>query len=254
MSAVPSPLPSEHGRPGLPSFGTLSQAPIAILATPKTGNLWIKYVLANVLRMNAGQFSHGHEIVGYFSNPRAERRIVFHAHVPYTSVLQDTLAGNHIKTVSLLRHPLDIFLSLRSHVKRLGPDSAEQAQILSDDPQALRDFAQTYFLGDLAISAMWTRRDAVLLRYENLLLNPLDGFSRLGRELGVPEEYIDSFADLCARMSDIGEIRSHALPRDRGHFTSAEIDKWRRPENRKIVSALLQSTAVHSALRLWGYG
>ena len=235
------------------SLAALAQHPIAILATAKTGNLWIKYVLVNVLGMSGEQFFQHQDIVRYFSDSGANRRIVFHAHVHHTNALQTTLFTNNIKTISLVRNPLDIFLSLRAHVARLGTNSGVQGQILSNDPDLVRDFAQTYFLGDLAISAIWARRDAVLVRYEDLLMDPLSGFADLGRKLGVSEADIEGFAISCTSLSDIHEMRSHARPGDRGHFTSAEIDKWKRPENKAVVSILLQSPSIQSALRLWGY-
>ncbi len=235
------------------SFANLAQKPIAILATPKTGNLWIKYVLVNVLAMRSQQFFHQQDIVEYFSKPEANRQIVFHAHVPHTNSLAEALRSNDIKTISLVRNPLDVFLSLRSHVARLGADSPLQAQILSKDPDRLREFARSHFLGDLAISAIWARRGAVLVRYEDLLADPLSGFADLGRRLGVAEAEIRRFATFCTRLSDITEMRSNARPGDQEHFTSAEIDKWKRPENREVISALLQSSSIRAAMRLWGY-
>jgi hypothetical protein len=231
----------------------LAEHPIAILATPKTGNLWIKYVLVNVLRMNSGEFLRPAEIISYFDDPQSDRQLVFHAHVPFTRTLQHTLNVNQTRIISLVRNPLDIFLSLRSHVLRLGPNSPTQAQILSDDPELLRDFAQTYFVGDLAISAIWARHDAIVLRYEDLITDPFNGFSRLGRQLGVGDAEIEHFATFCSRISDIREIRQNARPGDQAHFTSAEIDKWKNPKNQHITEILLQSPSIRSALRLWGY-
>ena len=235
------------------SLKAIAQNPIAILATPKTGNLWIKYVLVNVLGMSSDQFFNNQDIINYFANAQSNRQIVFHAHLPYTSTLHNILITNKIITISLVRNPLDIFLSLRSHVSRLGSASAQQGQILSEDPELIRDFARTYFLGDLGISAMWSRRDAILLRYEDLITDPLSGFAEMGRKLGVPDPEIEQFAISCTRMSDIQEMRANARPGEAGHFTSAEIDKWKRPENRGVVSILLQSPPIRSALRLWGY-
>lgn len=235
------------------SLKAIAKNPIAILATPKTGNLWIKHVLVNVLEMTSDQFFNDQEIIRYFNNAQSIRQIVFHAHLPYTSTLHDILITNKIKMISLMRNPLDIFLSLRSHVSRLGPASAQQGLILSEEPELIRDFARTYFLGDLGISAMWARRDAIFLRYENLITDPLNGFAEMGRKLGIAHPEIEQFAISCTRMSDIQEMRANARPGEQGHFTSAEIDKWKRPENREIVSILLQCPPIRSALRLWGY-
>ena len=125
------------------SLKSIAQNPIAILATPKTGNLWIKYVLVNVLGMSSDQFFSKKDVTSYFANARSNRQIVFHAHIPYTSTLHNILITNKIRTISLVRNPLDIFLSLRSHVSRLGPDSAEQGQILSEDPELIRAYLGT---------------------------------------------------------------------------------------------------------------
>ncbi len=229
------------------------QNSIAILATAKTGNLWIKHVLVSAFEMESTEFFESQAIIRHYADAGANRRIVFHAHLPYTAALADVLRASQVRTISLVRNPLDIFLSLRSHVKRLGADSPEQERILSNDPAVLQDFAQTYFLGDLAISAVWARHDAILVRYEDMLSDPLNGFTDLGRKLGVSEADIDEFASFCTRTSDIHDIREHALPGDRAHFTSAEIDKWKRPENAEIASILLDCPPIRTALRLWGY-
>lgn len=230
-----------------------AQNPIAILATAKTGNLWIKHVLANAFSIASGDFFQNQEILTYFLGPKIDRRIIFHAHVGHSAALQRTLNENQVKIISLVRNPLDVFLSLRNHIARVGPNSPAQAQILSEDPETLRGFAQTYFLGDLAISSAWARRGAILVRYEDLLSDPIGGFKKLGRELGVREADLTQFAEYCAQKSDISDIRSKANPKDQGHFTTAEIDKWKRSENQNLIDNLRQSTAIKIALRLWGY-
>jgi hypothetical protein len=115
-------------RPNGPGHAALSLGPrrletlrIIVVGTPKTGNTWVKHLLADVYDLPLVKLKPE------FDQAEAEAagpRWISHQHYLPKHNLLNWGAANNVLFVSILRHPGDVLISLWHHMQsRRSPES-----------------------------------------------------------------------------------------------------------------------------------
>ena len=157
---------------------------ILIAGPPKTGNMWIKCLLANAYGLRWIEGEDG----PYGTNLEALRDFIarggfapgtiFHRHYPYSPDLVEIARGVPCHLVTMIRDPYDLFVSWYHHVQRMPVEdlNRQMARVVGkpiDDP-AVFAYLETGFGANLQKGLEWIESGAsIVVRYEDLHLNPL---------------------------------------------------------------------------------
>jgi FkbM family methyltransferase len=207
-------LPSKIARPPAP-------ARVAIIGTPRTGNTWIRRVLADVLDAEELPTAHPADL-DWAGLPD---RFVIRLHWQRSRLLERTLREHAVTVISAARHPLDVLLSILTFVQRdpstrewlAGQGGNEESLQRSGpgDPAFLEWAVSSRARLLLALTpAWWSTPTTHRLRYEDLIADPDTGFATL--------------LDRCEleALSDPGAAVTHNSPA-RIHATSGGVPVWR---------------------------
>lgn len=159
---------------------------IAILSTPKTGNTWLRWLLHYAFDLPIIDLP---DVWDASSPPAVPARFVTHQHLMPCEDLLRWLTENKVVVLTTIRHPADAFLSwlhyaqwhdigdrdirtaLRGEYGRPGKNTLRYLQY---------GFPQVY-----ALSRSWSRLGAHVVRYEDMLSDPVAQLHRLKSTLGV---------------------------------------------------------------------
>lgn len=230
-----------------------SVAPVAILSTPKTGNLWIRYCLERGLHLYGRDVENERELtplLDAYTSEAPKRPFIFHAHLEYTRQRAHALAATGAQIVTLLRHPIDTLLSLRRHHRRLGTRVWPDELLCSDS--TTEEFVRDIFPALLAISASWARNGAAIVRYEDMLSSPKETLQRLLDRCS-PAQNNSGTVAFMSRIASINLVRESSSPADQNHFAVGRSDQWRWDDNRDILEMFRRSPALMQTIEEWGY-
>jgi hypothetical protein len=210
---------------------------LAIISTPRSGNTWLRRLLATALGLDE-QAALGPDEVPWDDLPR---RYILQIHWNRTRSFESLLQRGGFRVVALARHPLDVLVSLASYVSsHPAPRSiwVEHATLRGEggDETPLLDASPScpaflnYATGPRARALFgisrqwWSKPEACAVRYEDLVADPVAGLSfligRLGAEPAVrPEEAVaaNSLTRLRALHAD-----------NPNHFWQGRPGLWRR--------------------------
>lgn len=156
----------------------------AVLGTPRTGNTWVRRVLADALGATEVAEHHPADIA-WDSIPN---RVAIQLHWPRTALLERALRQNGVAVLSVARHPLDVLLSVLHFAEKEHNTRAWLAG-RDGDEQPIRGVTSTsaeflaWATGPRAESLLsltvdwWQRPSTVRLRYESLVADPEAEFS-----------------------------------------------------------------------------
>lgn len=236
-----------------PEFYNADSAPVAILTTPKTGNLWLRFCLERALHLISVNSSTDHEIdtlLATYSKEQPANPFIFHAHLESTEARRLAFAAAGVNVVTLLRHPIDIFLSLRRHHRRHATSAWPDVLLLNDD--TTEEYVDLALPAQLAISASWARADFPALRYEELLRAPRQVYNRLLDAWHPGRDH----AALAAFMSSIGTldmVRDSSDSQGLEHFSIGRAGQWKWEENRATLAIFKRNSALRQIVEDWGY-
>jgi hypothetical protein len=215
----------------MPFWGFLpGRLRVLLVATPKTGNVWLRSLLSEVYRLPVRDVS-GDE----FELPRvSRRRYVGQQHyMPRTELLEwGARAG--ITFVTLLRHPADVFVSYYHHVNRrasfitrngVHPGNPAFGMIgESLDSPAVLGYLETDFKKALGRSIAWAESGrALVVRYEDLHQSPVETLATLTDDIyPVRRARLESAVSMC----HIDTMRRRG-GRFRQHCRRGVVDGWR---------------------------
>jgi len=203
---------------------------LALLSTPRSGNTWLRRLLAQLFAAEELAVHHPDEI-RWLTLPRA---CVLQLHWQRTADLEAQLAAHGFRVVVLARHPLDVLLSILHFATHDGA-TRHWLQGQDGDERPLHGAMPcsasflAYGQGQrakalLAVSTQWSQAPSALtLTYEDLVANPSVQLERLVQALDIPAQR--SLADTVAGAT---------LPRMRGlngarhHFWQGQPGLWRR--------------------------
>jgi hypothetical protein len=164
---------------------------LAVISTPRSGNTWLRYLLASVY----GLEQHAvHEPAAFDWNGAADNCIV-QMHWHRSEQLLDLLKRNQFKVVTIGRHPLDVLISILHFSKNepqtrswLLGEGGDETAIHGRSPLSPEFLA--YALSPraealLAVSAEWWAQDEVTsTRYEDLVADPAQTLNAICARLG----------------------------------------------------------------------
>jgi hypothetical protein len=173
---------------------------IAIISSPRSGNSWVRSVLASCLDLQAIA------VHNYRDAPaQLPERCVLQLHWYREPNFQRYLEENGFRTLVIGRHPLDVLLSVLQFIRH-EPATSQWLEGNVQIPAALAGMAPSsdafadYALGWgaenlLSITYQWWHDErAVRVKYEDLVDTSNDKFVRLLAELDceVPRERLDA--------------------------------------------------------------
>jgi hypothetical protein len=172
-------LPIHLFRPG---EGAARGLKILIVATPKTGNVWLKNLLA--VAYGLPQLDFPVEM-----NEEALRALggcwVAHQHLQASVEMLRLLAKFEVVVITLLRHPGDVLVSLRHFVPHSSttPIFDRTADEMLKDGESYGErshhYVKHHFAVQLNLSLLWMRLGAIPVRYEDLRADTVGALRRL---------------------------------------------------------------------------
>jgi Sulfotransferase domain len=238
---------------------------ILIAATEKTGNTWLKYLLAHTYELPTPYISQD------FSETEADslgNRWVTHQHFLPERPLLNWAARTQTHLVTMIRHPADILVSLYhyccnypDHYKEdpavsaaLAAD-AEQRQATADlshhvvDGELLR-VLQERIMCDVNISISWIRSGrSLVVRYEDLRVDPQKTLSSVTESIAPASR--DRIVQAVAAC-DIKVLRdNYAI--DSRFFRRALIGEWRSVLPTHVLRRFAEEEPFRSQFSFLGY-
>ncbi len=201
---------------------------IAIVATPRSGNTWLRAMLGQVYAIPT---TATHEL-GDDDWGRFPPEVVHQVHWPRTPEFLDKLRDHGFRVVTLARHPLDTLISIlhfawydRETASWLLGREGDETGLCGAMPRS-RPFLD-YAAGPraaalLSVTCDWWQQEGVTsVRYEDLVRDPAGQLAALAEVFGPPR--CESVADAVAACA-MGELRKQSL---NNHFWKGKPGLWR---------------------------
>lgn len=202
---------------------------ILIVATPKTGNVWLKNLLAVAYGLPQLEFP-------VEMNEEALRAMgdcwVAHQHLQASVEMLRLLTKFEVVVITLLRHPGDVLVSLRHFVPHSSttPIFDRTADEMLKDGEAYGErshhYVKHHFAVQLNLSLLWMRLGAIPVRYEDLRSETVITLGRL----------TDAILPASARR-----LRAAAVLSDFNRMQRREVDRahhFRRGLSGEWITAL----------------
>ena len=238
---------------------------ILIAATEKTGNTWLKYLLAHVYELPTPYISQD------FSEAEADalgNRWVTHQHFLPERPLLDWAAKTQAHLVTMIRHPADILVSLYHYCCNYPDHYKEDPGIslaLAADAPARQETAglahhvvdgqllrilQERIMCDINISISWMRTGhSNVVRYEDLRVEPQRTLITLTESIApASSDRIEKAIEAC----DIKVLRDNYAT-DSRFFRRALIGEWRSVLPVHVLRRFAEEEPFRSQLSFLGY-
>lgn len=211
---------------------------VLVTGSPKTGTTWMVKLISSI---------PGYKEVGNFDGEirrynTVQAGDVVHGHDWYTPELADLLTKNQIKVVLLLRDPRDQLISRVFHIRRVETHPWHQRlnEVSLDEAIMLciegRDgLPGTRTMIELTQSWLNHGTDQAVVRYENLLKNPKEEFSRVLEylEVRLSDEFLEAiiarnqFERLSGGRKFWKPARKQGEEDPKSHFRKGIIGDWK---------------------------
>jgi tetratricopeptide (TPR) repeat protein len=173
-------------------FANLDNLRLAIVSTPRSGNTWLRKLLASMYDLPQIAVHTPREIAWQSLPPK----VILQIHWRDTDNFVSLLGENGFRPIVIARHPLDVLISIlhfatyeSQTVRWLDGEAGSEISIINKSPLS-SEFID-YTVGKraaalLSIStAWWNRENNWQIRYENLVANTADELSKLNEQLGL---------------------------------------------------------------------
>jgi hypothetical protein len=232
------------------------QLRLLIAATPKTGNTWLKYLLSEVYSIpivNIPMYPTSADFAALGTS------WIGHQHVLPTDDVLSTIKKQGIGVITMIRHPADVLVSYYHHIKALlrrGEQLAPgAASMMGDDLQGPGEhtlrFAQEAFAGILLYSVAWLPEADAVVRFEDMLTNPVN---ELLRVCAVFDPVTEAQAKVAVALCGLSMLR-RKIKNLSGHFRNGSsqfnVASDRLPE--RIMRTLETQEPYPEFYRALGY-
>jgi hypothetical protein len=170
---------------------------IVIAGPPKTGNMWLKCLLGRAygLRwLRSFETPERAELVSleaWLAENRFPDNTIYHQHYDYSLQIVDAFAAVPAHPVTIVRDPYDAFVStyytLQQHAADDNQKGRKFTEIMGkslDDPDVVEFLRRGGYRNNLLKARDWAMSGrAVVLRYEDLVRDPLAELQRSTKEL-----------------------------------------------------------------------
>ncbi len=220
---------------------------LALINTPRTGNTWLRELLASAYDLQ--RFAvQSPDALGWDELPE---RAILQLHWHHEPSFRSLLKQYGFKPIVLARHPLDVLISILNFVGRddtsrnwlLGEGGNEDAIKLHKplDPEFRRYAVSRRAQVLLSVSAeWWVDRQAIRVRYENMVARPGSQLRRIVKRLDVAP--LRDLAEVVAEMST-KRMRMWA-PEYMVHIWQGKPDLWKKLLPAKLAHRICQAHAA----------
>jgi hypothetical protein len=223
---------------------------IIILSAPKTGNTWLRWLLHEAYRIPLVELPE-EWAPGCADN--LPSRFVTHQHLFPNESLVRWLVENRAIALTTIRHPADTFLSYFHFVKWHSSGSDPSAEMLKQDgdrpgKNALK-FIKHSFPQSYVISLVWAKLGSYVVRYEDLLADPLSQLRKVTSKIAPLNEYRLKTAVVLCRpkyLTRFGIV-------DPLHLRTSSTDGWIRELPSELVDVMANSEPYVWACKTYGY-
>jgi hypothetical protein len=223
---------------------------IVILSSPKTGNTWLRWLLHEAYRVQIVDLPE--EWAPGCADDLPES-FVTHQHLFPSESLVRWLVESRVVVLTTIRHPADTFLSLFHYLKWHDTGSDPEAAMLKEDGDRPGKNALWYIKYSLprsyAISFAWAKLGSHVVRYEDLLADPLSQLREVTSKI-VPlnEERLKAAVLLCKPeyLTRVGVV-------DPRHLRTGTAGGWIQELPSEIVDAMASNQAYASACKMYGF-
>jgi hypothetical protein len=205
----------------------LHELKILVTSTPKTGNNWIKQLLAAAYHLPMGKLQEPF-VAGQLDG--LGDRWIGHQHYYPTQELLDWIAARNVVVVTTARHPGDVLVSLYYHIRNRqhGPgDRVGRATTMESDRRGPGKYTAKYvrqeFFLVLDVSIAWMRSgSSLIVRYEDMWRDPVGTLTELTSQIAPLSQ--DRIVRAVAQCQ-IGKLRGMYDPKGR-FFRKGTIGNW----------------------------
>lgn len=197
---------------------------ILILSPPKTGNTWLRLMLRETYGLRDVDLPVPFDAEAATA---LGHRWVSHAHVLPTRALVQWLISENITVITTVRHPGDTLVSLFHYLRWSGDAQDPAFQLTREDGDkpgsGTHRFAQSLYAQLYAIAEAWFELGSHLVRYEDLLADPLAMLRSLCTRIQPAADSLLIRATLLgspAMMRSLGGV-------DPRHIRKASSEQWR---------------------------
>lgn len=208
---------------------------IVVAAAPKTGNVWLKNILASIYGLTIlgpkfvperATLSDFQEWVERGSFPDGA---IFHQHYDYSDALADAIAATPAHLVTIVRDPYDMFVSMyftfQSYADAPPRKPRDRDALIGkvlDDP-AIMAFLADSFPGNLLKAKGWLQSGrAIVARYEDLHRDPIAELTRMTDQIApVAVGRIEQAVVACSAENMRTDRRTAK------HVRTATVGDWR---------------------------
>ena len=233
-------------------FASLDNLRLAIVSTPRSGNTWLRKLLASMYDLPQIAVHTPREIAWQSLPPK----VILQIHWRDTDNFVSLLAENGFRPIVIARHPLDVLISIlhfapyESQTARwLDGEAGSEISIINKSPLSSEfiDYAVGKRSGALlSIStAWWNRKNTWQIRYENLVDDTAEELSKLNQQLGLKP---------ARPILDVIPLHSLAFLRTtaaNNHFWQGKCGNWKH----LLTAAVARRIAIsrQSVLNQLGY-
>jgi hypothetical protein len=163
----------------------------------------------------------------------------------------ERLMTGHCRFLCMVRNPLDVIVSVRDLVEKAGHYMPELREHLLRHDNPWDAFAAAWIDRAAALQAFVARHPeaSLLVRYEDLVDDPLSTFGRITRFIGVPALSATDIDAALAAPGRIGLGDWKAL--ERRSIDAASVSRWRSALPRAATGRLV--TVLQPWLEAFGY-
>jgi Sulfotransferase domain len=213
---------------------------IVIAGPPKTGNVWLKCLLASMYELRPLGPARSPDaptldsFLTWVDRGLFQDGTVFHQHYDFSDALVDAISAVPAHTVTIVRDPYDAFVSsFYTNQKHAGSEVRRQRKISAlagkeiDHPDVLSWLRRGGFRNHLVKANAWVGSGrTIVLRYETLLADPAAELKGLTGQLGpVSDERISRAIEKCSADA----MRQNS--RTAGHVRIAKVGDSKRRLN-----------------------
>jgi len=220
---------------------------LVVAATPKAGNTWLKYLLAEIYHLRVvhpdALAESGEDVVAQEHWWPDEARLAW-------------LAEHAVTPVTIVRHPADVVVSLYHFVWMQEEPLESQRSIVADRDgigAGTLDWAERELYRYLLCSDLWREAGAPCVRYEDLLADPLPTLRALTARLRpVEDEALERAIVVCRFASLRATVHPSALPVHPSSFFRRGGTAYRDELPPELLE-LLGSEPFLELMRRYGY-
>ena len=227
---------------------------ILIAGPPKTGNMWLKCLLGRAYGLRwlrpfeTPERADLPSLMSWLAAGRFPDGTIFHQHYDYAPEIADAVDAVPAHLVTIIRDPYDAFVStyytLQHHAAEKNAKGRKFTELMGKplhDPAVVEFLLQGGYRKNLEKARDWAASGrAVVLRYENLIRDPLTELRRATEEIAtVDVDRLETAIDYCradrmrqrtkggskhVRTATIGDSKRKLTPDHLRAFSEAYAD------------------------------